>query len=534
TPIHPLLSSLVGSDRCCPSSSSSRCFWQRPPLPRASADICIVGAGISGASTAFFLANYTTSLHGAQLRVFERRHKVGGRLATVDIAGDRFEAGGSIIHPRNLHARRFAHLLGLAVKAGGDDEWLGIWDGKSFVFQTLRPLPPGSSWWRRKLHGLLNSLLLLRRYGLSLLKMDKFVQEMLQRFMLFYNGVESRPVFATVEEMLKWTGLYGLTRRTLEEELLDAGLSSQTIAELVTVITRINYGQSTHISGLAGAVSLAGSESGLWAVKGGNWQLVAGLLKTSNANLHLQEGIDSITDAGDYYVLRSNTGSEYNCTVTVVATPLDEVNITFNPPISIPPRKMQHTHTTFVRGLLNPGYFGLNSTSSIPELIGTLELPNIPFSCISVLKRYSEDDVTYKVFSRAKLDDGLLDQIFRIASISTTMLKSMGENICMLLCRWESSARKETVRINWAAYPHYEAPEEFAPIVLDGKQLYYVNSFESAASAMETGAVAAENVARLIISKLSLRKRGVEPPGLHIKSFAEEEEEGSRRRHVDL
>jgi hypothetical protein len=61
------------------------------------------------------------------------------------------------------------------------------------------------------------------------------------------------------------------------------------------VITRINYGQSTHISGLAGIVPLAGSESGLWAVKGGNWQLAAGLLKTSNATLHLQEGIDSIT-----------------------------------------------------------------------------------------------------------------------------------------------------------------------------------------------------------------------------------------------
>ncbi|KAF8660050.1 hypothetical protein HU200_058136 [Digitaria exilis] len=209
------------------------------PLPgaSASADICIVGAGISGASTAFFLTNYTSSIHGhgPQLRVFERRHRVGGRLATVAVAGDRFEAGGSIIHPRNLHARRFADLLGLAVEAAGDDDWLGIWDGKSFLFQTLRPLPPGTSWWRRKLHALLNSLLLLRRYGLSLLKMDRFVQEMLQRFMLFYSDFESRPAFATVEEMLKWTGLYDLTRRTLEEELLDAGLSSQTIAELVTV-----------------------------------------------------------------------------------------------------------------------------------------------------------------------------------------------------------------------------------------------------------------------------------------------------------
>ena len=98
------------------------------PLPHASADadICIVGGGISGASAAFFLTNYTTSLAGAQLRVFEGRHKVGGRLGTVTLAGDSFEAGGSIIHPRNLHARRFADLLGLAAKVGGDDDWLGI------------------------------------------------------------------------------------------------------------------------------------------------------------------------------------------------------------------------------------------------------------------------------------------------------------------------------------------------------------------------------------------------------------------------
>ncbi|XP_040378835.1 farnesylcysteine lyase isoform X1 [Oryza brachyantha] len=444
----------------------------------AAGDICIVGSGISGSSTAFFLSNYTTVLSGGQLRVFERRAKVGGRLATVTVAGDDFEAGGSIIHPRNLHVRRFADLLGLAAKTNGDDDWLGIWDGSRFVFQTLRPPPPGASWLRRKLHALLNTLHLLKRYGLSLVKMDRFVQDMLQRFLLYYNGFESRPVFDSVEEMLKWSGLYDLTRRTLEEELVDAGLNSQTISELVTVITRINYGQSASISGLAGAVSLAGSESGLWAVKGGNWQLAAGLLKAANATLHLQEGIDSIHYAGDHYVLKSNKGHEYDCEATVVATPLDEVNITFSPAISISPRKMQHTHATFVRGLLNPKYFGLSSVSDIPELIGTMEVPEIPFSSISILKKYSEQDMTYKVFSRKKLNDSLLDDIF--------------------------SRRKETIRINWPAYPHYEAPEVFSPLILDGKQLYYVNTFESAASAMETGAVAAENVARLLLARLRL------------------------------
>uniref|UniRef100_A0A452YEG9 Uncharacterized protein n=1 Tax=Aegilops tauschii subsp. strangulata TaxID=200361 RepID=A0A452YEG9_AEGTS len=35
--------------------------------------------------------------------------------------------------------------------------------------------------------------------------------------------------------MLKWSSMYGVTCRTLEEELVDAALNSETIAELVTV-----------------------------------------------------------------------------------------------------------------------------------------------------------------------------------------------------------------------------------------------------------------------------------------------------------
>lgn len=61
--------------------------------------------------------------------------------------------------------------------------------------------------------------------------------------------------------------------------------------------------------------------------------------------------------------------------------------------------------------------------------------------------------------------------------------------------------RTETIRINWGAYPHYTAPEVFAPFILDGQHLYYVNAFENAASTMETSATAAENVARLILSR---------------------------------
>ncbi|CAK9183675.1 unnamed protein product, partial [Ilex paraguariensis] len=37
--------------------------------------------------------------------------------------------------------------------------------------------------------------------------------------------------------------------------------------------------------------------------------------------------------------------------------------------------------------------------------------------------------------------------------------------------------------------------------MLDSWNLYYVNAFENAASTMETSAVAAENIARLILSR---------------------------------
>uniref|UniRef100_A0A803QGV4 Prenylcysteine lyase domain-containing protein n=1 Tax=Cannabis sativa TaxID=3483 RepID=A0A803QGV4_CANSA len=326
-----------------------------------------------------------------------------------------------------------------------------------------------------KIVSVANSVLMVLRYGFSLLKMNTFVQETVGNFLKYYESHESRPIFESVEEMLKWAGLYNLTTTTLGFKLADIGLSPLLINELVTVITRINYGQSVAISGLAGAVSLAGSDEGLWSIEGGNWQMASGLINHSNVALHLHEEIESISFVERYYELNSTKGKSYKCDIAVVATPLDEVKIQFTPQVSIPKRSLQHTYATFIRGLLNPEYFGLDSVSKIPELVGTIEHPDLSFSSISVLKQYDEKDMAYKVFSRKPMSDELLDSIF--------------------------SLRKETIQINWGAYPHYKAPEVFAPFILDDRHLYYVNAFENAASTMETSAVAAENIARLILSR---------------------------------
>uniref|UniRef100_A0A1J3FVR1 Farnesylcysteine lyase n=1 Tax=Noccaea caerulescens TaxID=107243 RepID=A0A1J3FVR1_NOCCA len=445
--------------------------------------VCIVGSGIGGSSVAHFLRNYSvsTGLDRSRILMFERHEKVGGRMRTVTFAGDNFEAGGSILHPKNYHARDFVERFNLTVRSPTSIEEstaLGIWDGKRFLFKTFDSgieIP-----FLDKIVSWVNDLYLFIRYGFSLLRMSSFIENTVGDFLKYYESLESRPIFDNVEAMLKWSGLYNLTKVTLQDKLSEAHLSPLLVNELVTVITRINYGQSVLISGLAGAVSMAGSGGGLWSVEGGNWQMAAKLINHSDVTLHLNEQIESISHLGNYYELNSTKGNSFKCDVAVVATPLDEVDIQFSPAISIPKRKLQHTHTTFVRGFLNPGYFGMKSVSDLPPLVGTLEDPLIPFSSISILRKYSETDMTYKIFTRQLATDSLLDELF--------------------------SVRTETLRIDWGAYPKYHAPEVFAPFVLDDHHLYYVNAFENAASTMETMAVTGENIARLIISRFRTKE----------------------------
>ncbi|KAJ7533419.1 hypothetical protein O6H91_13G048000 [Diphasiastrum complanatum] len=433
--------------------------------------VCIVGSGIAGASTAFFLRNYSDSNLPLDIHIFEQRDVVGGRMAMVDLAGDKFEAGASILHPKNLYTVGFTDLLGLKRVTESDSSAFGFWDGEKFVFRTLQP---GCSVFSKKITDLLNTLAVVWRYGLSLFQMRSHVQRLLERFTQLYAA--NRKAYSTVEDLLRSVELYDATQHTLADELIAEGLSAQIINELVTVITRINYGQNATLSGLAGSVALCGSGADLWAVAGGNWRMADGLIKYANASLYLNEKVVSISSAKNLYNLSLASGEVENCDAVVIATPLDEEKISFDPPIHLPDRHMQHTFVTFVRGLAN-SYFNLESISSMPDLIGTLETSAVPFTSISVLKSYNDSDKAYKVFSRNAVSDDLLDLLF--------------------------SRRDSTIRLDWAAYPHFKAPEHFASFILDGQHLYYINAFENAASTIETSALAAENVVRLLLERLS-------------------------------
>lgn len=71
--------------------------------------IAIVGAGIGGASASHFLTELFDG--NLEIDIFES-NKIGGRLATVNVGGKEYEAGGSIIHSRNKYMKDFVELLG--------------------------------------------------------------------------------------------------------------------------------------------------------------------------------------------------------------------------------------------------------------------------------------------------------------------------------------------------------------------------------------------------------------------------------------
>ncbi|KYM93830.1 Prenylcysteine oxidase [Cyphomyrmex costatus] len=94
--------------------------------------VAIIGGGIGGAVTSHFL----TELFNESVKIDLYEPKtIGGRLATIKIDEDEIEAGGSIIHSKNMYMQRFVKLLGLE-KNPSSAGTFGIWNGDEFIFKA--------------------------------------------------------------------------------------------------------------------------------------------------------------------------------------------------------------------------------------------------------------------------------------------------------------------------------------------------------------------------------------------------------------
>ncbi|NXA75546.1 PCYOX oxidase, partial [Thryothorus ludovicianus] len=471
-----------------------------PGLRDGPSKIAVVGGGIGGSAAAYFLRQKFG--RGVELHVLEKA-AVGGRLATLDMEGAAYEAGGSVIHPLNLHMKHFVKELGLPVMSG-QSGLAGVYNGEEFVFEE-------SSW------SFINFLKLLWYYGLNPLRMSMWVEDVLDKFMRIYRYQMHDYAFSSYERLFHALGGNDYTQllnQTIEEAMQKAGFSQKFINEVVCPAMRGNYGQGVSTNAFVGAVSLAAVQPGFWSVKGGNKLVCSGLISSSKAEV-IPGTVVSIEPktrpgrGGDpvklYHVTYNTssglTGDTYD--IVIIAAPLGRnmADITFrnfDPPVPEFPNPYQQIVNTLVHGRLNASFFGYSDPQAFNlGAVFTTDNPKLFINSVGVVSpvgdtggKLPSQSAVWKVYSKEELTK---------------------EQLNLLFSSYDSVKAKA-----WLACPQYSTPEQLPPIVLH-EQLYYLNGLERSASAMEMSAVAARNAALLAFHRWHGHGAKLDQEDLHEK-----------------
>ncbi|XP_015183644.1 PREDICTED: prenylcysteine oxidase-like [Polistes dominula] len=441
-------------------------FCSKIPTPK----IAVIGGGIGAASTTHFL----TELFNNDLKIdLYEANKIGGRLATIQIDDNEYEAGGSIIHSQNKYMQEFVHLLGMEHKPSREQKF-AIWNGTDIIFEASNI----------KIFTLAK---LMYKYGIQPFKLNSYVDSILADFSKIYHLQSKGQSFMNVTSMLMAMNkeFPKLLQVSIKDQLLHLGYAEELIDELVEAPLLADYGQTkTAVHSFVGLVTLSATTGDIWSVKGGNKKVPEHLIYR-NVNVNVLSSFvkkihyETINNFPNYEVHYSNKDNvmKNHYDIVIIATPLrkhEQTHITFE---GIPGDdnltfldEYQTVIATFIKGDINPNYFGLE------EELDCILICNYNIDIRSIGRIDTVEGPT-KMNSK-------IWKIFSNASLPLTLLNNIFLNI------------EEVKEVAWKAYPRYTTKARLDKFKLyDG--LYHVNAIEWVASAMEMSAIAGRNVAIL-------------------------------------
>ncbi|CAM0139874.1 hypothetical protein VKS41_007218 [Umbelopsis sp. WA50703] len=451
--------------------------------------VAIIGGGAAGTSAAFWLSNVFGSRVNVSTTLYERNNYLGGRSTTVPIKGDEerhgyMELGASIFVPVNYNLMNATKKFNLTLTILVDrniSEKIGVWDGEQFLFQET------SSGWFDKVRA-------IWRYGLTPFKIKGIVSAVTGRWLDIYQDT---PAFVHMDTIVNRLGLRNEVELTAAEYYAkEGGLNERYLREIVQSATRVNYGQnldSMHALGSHISMAAAGAKS----IKGGNFKIFEQFAERSSADIRLNTVVADIQTSLEFdhenrpitrYILETDAGTMESFDAVIVAAPLQSTNLkSFRRP-EMPEYKT--IHVTLIAGVPNPAFFG-KSSSDVPTTIVTTGPPYLdhfengipPWTTFAQHKLIADTNETVvKMFSERRITDDQLSGLFE--------------------------SRSWTYRREWDAYPVLKTlkSSNWMPIVLDGNTengidtsgIFYVNSFESLFSTMESQTVASKNIVRLL------------------------------------
>lgn len=443
--------------------------------------------------------------------MYEKSTYVGGRSTTVNVYGNSeepVELGASIFVQVNRNLVSATKEFGLTIKehsdgsSDGNLDSLGIWDGEQFKFIWN---DAGYNWW--------NVGKMLWKYGFAPLRTSMLMRKVVGNFLMMYD-----PPFFPFRSLSQTASALGLTDVTsmLGSQYLEANKIGLPFAtDIIQASTRVNYAQNLgEIHGLETMVCMA--TDGAMSIRGGNWQIFAGMLQSSNAHVLLDTEVSEISkdDDGTYQVLSVNQNKSeamlsQSYDTVIIAAPLQFSKIEFSPlpngiPEAVPYVNLYVTLFTSPHKLSSRA-FGLPPSTHVPETILTTlrqnavspaKGPTAPsgFFSISTLRAVTNahqnpprQEYLYKIFSPSPINATFLATLLNFHHTGTEELDAISKDDVGWL--YEKS---------WYSYPYLTPRMTFEEPQLD-QDLWYTSGIESFISTMETSSLMGMNVARLVV-----------------------------------
>jgi prenylcysteine oxidase/farnesylcysteine lyase len=419
-------------------------------------NLAVVGAGIGGCCAAYLARKYLPRMN---VTIYDTQDRIGGRILTCNTSGATLELGAAFFNRFNRTLFDIIKTEKLKITSLQENRDFAVWNGSKILFRSNTQTSA-------------TILKLLAKYKLSLTRTFLLLRKARRQIAKLYHEEMKKP--SDIGGLFEFTGLDKWCEKPFLDTLIQSGVSTAFIDEIVTPITRVIYSQNVELSAFAGISSLIGVYSGAtYSLAKGNITLPVQLAKKSNAKIRLGQKIEVIekTPKGNYR-LHFGEGVEVFDSV-IIATPLELANIRFEG-LSKPDWESQSYQVVYkkvMKGVFNPDYFGLKNTLNPPSIILTTKDAH-PITQYSIQKINNGESLV-TISSPENLNGRAFYGVFKNGGVS------------VLEHYWK------------AAYPVFKPLTKLPPTCID-KNLMYTSAVEGAVSSMETSALSALNAVRML------------------------------------
>jgi protoporphyrinogen oxidase len=287
------------------------------------AKVAIIGAGIGGASTSFFVQKFLEEqrFQSANITVFERNDYIGGRLKHIIFGPDRLvvEVGGAAWANDNHWMAYMAKELKINVTNGNSQNEkiseFKVWQGNGFspVFQLLKDDQPMTS---------------------TVLETEA---EFLKNINSNYHQQITEEPFTTINMFLKFGDMIKYSCETIMSFFVARNVSAEYVETELIPVNRAIYNQGSDANSFSLLASLDAILSQN-AVDEGNSHMVEVMFESAKAQVLLSTTVTKVTktDQGKYTMSietkeseKTNADELEDFDVVFIAAPIEQSGLQF-------------------------------------------------------------------------------------------------------------------------------------------------------------------------------------------------------------